>query len=108
MSDKHTSHNSKMLCNMVSGDIHSTDISQPDEQGRFAANSEVKAMLSPRTIPNLGVKSGTAKDNTGTQPATTKEVVPQQVSQERPRASNENVPNRTAAPNGNSSAPATK
>ncbi|XP_058221988.1 auxin-responsive protein IAA8-like isoform X1 [Rhododendron vialii] len=82
--------------------------SEPDEQGRFAANSEVKAMLSPRTIPNLGVKSGTAKDNTGTQQATTKEVVPQQVSQERPRASNENVPNRTAAPNGNSSAPATK
>ncbi|XP_058221989.1 auxin-responsive protein IAA9-like isoform X2 [Rhododendron vialii] len=77
-------------------------------EGRFAANSEVKAMLSPRTIPNLGVKSGTAKDNTGTQQATTKEVVPQQVSQERPRASNENVPNRTAAPNGNSSAPATK
>jgi len=77
-------------------------------EGRFAANSEVKAMPSPRITPNMGVKSGTAKDNTGTQTATTKEVVPQHVSQERPRAANENVPTRTAAPSGNSGAPATK
>uniref|UniRef100_A0A5B6ZQR9 Auxin-responsive protein n=1 Tax=Davidia involucrata TaxID=16924 RepID=A0A5B6ZQR9_DAVIN len=76
-------------------------------EGKFLANSEVNAMLSPRPSPNLGVKPGTVKDNPGTQPAKMKEVVPQNVVQERPRAVNENSPSRIAVTN-NSSAPATK
>uniref|UniRef100_A0A5B6ZN18 Auxin-responsive protein n=1 Tax=Davidia involucrata TaxID=16924 RepID=A0A5B6ZN18_DAVIN len=76
-------------------------------EGKFLANSEVNAMLAPRPSPNLGVKPGTVKDNPGTQPAKMKEVVPQNVVQERPRAVNENSPSRIAVTN-NSSAPATK
>ncbi|XP_057490234.1 auxin-responsive protein IAA9-like [Actinidia eriantha] len=73
-----------------------------------AGNSEVNAMLSPRTTPNLAVKSGTAKDNPVTQPAKMKEAVPQHVSQERPRVANESGSNCTNALNNSSNAPATK
>ncbi|XP_057470000.1 auxin-responsive protein IAA9-like [Actinidia eriantha] len=75
---------------------------------KIAGNSDVNAMLSPRTTPNLAVKSVTAKDYPVTQPAKMKEAVPQHVSQERPRAANENGSNRTNALNNSSNAQATK
>ncbi|CAL5417949.1 unnamed protein product [Camellia sinensis] len=77
-------------------------------EGKFAANTEVNAMLSPKATSNLGVKSSIAKSNSGTQLSKLKEVLPQHASQERPRAANDNGPNRTGAPNVNSSAPAPK
>ena len=71
---------------------------------KIAGNSEVNAMLSPRTTPNLAVKSGTAKDNPVTQPAKMKEAVPQHLSQERPRVANESGSNCTNALNNSSNA----
>ncbi|KAL6995228.1 hypothetical protein U1Q18_005363 [Sarracenia purpurea var. burkii] len=64
-------------------------------EGRF------NAMLSPRATSNLSVKSGTVKDNPGTQPSKMKEVMPKHASQsqERTSLSNENDPNCTGALN---------
>ena len=101
-----------MMCSMkilvYFAAIFNADSTQSVVQRKIAGNSEVNAMLSPRTTPNLAVKSGTAKDNPVTQPAKMKELVPQHVSQERPRAANENGSNRTNALNNSSNAPATK
>ncbi|PSS17325.1 Auxin-responsive protein [Actinidia chinensis var. chinensis] len=77
-------------------------------EGKFAANSEINAMLSTKATSKFGMNCGTLKDNYGTQPATVKEIVPQHASQERLRAANENGPNRSGAPNTNGGSPATK
>ncbi|XP_059631217.1 auxin-responsive protein IAA8-like [Cornus florida] len=77
-------------------------------EGKFLASSDVNVILSPRPSPNLGVKSNTVKEISGTQPAKMKEAVPQNVVQERPRSINENSSNRIGSTNNNSSAPATK
>ena len=88
--------------------IFNADSTRSMVQRKIAGNSEVNAMLSPRTTPNLAVKSGTAKDNPVTQPAKMKEAVPQHLSQERPRVANESGSNCTNALNNSSNAPVTK
>ncbi|XP_052190890.1 auxin-responsive protein IAA9-like [Diospyros lotus] len=75
-------------------------------EGKFTANSEVNAMLSAKATPNLGIKSGSGKENSGTHPTKMKE--PQHTSQEMSGAAKENGQKHTDAPNNNSSAPATK
>lgn len=72
-------------------------------QGKYRANSEVGAMLSPRPS-----KTGSVIENLGTQSANAKEVAPPKMVQERPRAANEPRPSPNGAANSNSSAPATK
>lgn len=69
-------------------------------------NAEVNLVLSPRPISNLGLKTGSALENIGTQPANVKEGAPPKIAQERPRPENEtrSTPNRSA----NSNAPASK
>lgn len=74
-------------------------------QGKY---SEVNVMLSPRSTLNSGVKSVSAKENTGTLAAKLKEVIPQSAVQERPRTVNENTSNRVGSANNNSGAPAPK
>lgn len=70
-------------------------------EGKYATNSEVNLVLSPR--PNMGLKTGSALDKSGTQPAKAKEVANPKMVQERPRATNET---RSSSANGN--APASK
>ncbi|CAL8997630.1 unnamed protein product [Prunus brigantina] len=76
-------------------------------QGKYA-NSEVNLLLSPRTSPNLGLKTGSGLENLATQSAKTKEVAPAKMVQERPHAVNETRPNHNGSGNSTSSAPATK
>jgi auxin-responsive protein IAA len=77
-------------------------------QGKYRANSEVCAMLSPRPSSNFGLKTGSVLENLGTQSPNAKEVAPPKIVQDRPRAANEPRPSHNGAANGNSSAPATK
>lgn len=77
-------------------------------QGKFLAESEVTAMLSPRPSANLGLKAGSVLENLGALPAKAKEVTPLKTVQERPRAANEPRPSHNASANSNSSAPAPK
>lgn len=70
-------------------------------QGKYGINSEVNLVLSPRS--NMGLKTGSTLDNSGTQPAKAKEVATPKMVQERPRATNET---RSGLANGN--APASK
>ncbi|BBG95926.1 indole-3-acetic acid inducible 9 [Prunus dulcis] len=76
-------------------------------EGKYA-NSEVNLLLSPRTSPNLGLKTGSGLENLATQPAKTKEVASAKIVQERPHAVNETRPNHNGSGNSTSSAPATK
>lgn len=76
-------------------------------EGKYA-NSEVNLLLSPRTSPNLGLKTGSGLENLVTQPAKTKEVAPAKTVQERPHAVNETRTNHNGSGNSTSSAPATK
>lgn len=73
---------------------------------KYMTNAEVNLVLSPRPISNLGLKTGSALENIGTQPAKVKEGAPPKIAQERPRPENEtrSTPNRSA----NSNAPASK
>ncbi|XP_062163543.1 auxin-responsive protein IAA9-like isoform X2 [Alnus glutinosa] len=77
-------------------------------EGKYRANSEVCAMLSPRPSSNFGLKTGSVLENLGTQSPNAKEVAPPKIVQDRPRAANEPRPSHNGAANGNSSAPATK
>ncbi|KAL6955322.1 hypothetical protein U1Q18_042875 [Sarracenia purpurea var. burkii] len=74
-------------------------------EGKFVTNSEVNAMLSPT---NLGGKSVTEKDKSGTQPTAIKEIMAQRSSQDRPHVAHKKDQNHTNVPNNNGSAPATK
>lgn len=77
-------------------------------QGKCISKAEVNAMLSPRPSPSLGLKTGSALDNLGTQPAKVMDVAPSKVVQEWPHAANETRPTHNGPENNNSSAPAPK
>ncbi|KAI9201748.1 hypothetical protein LWI28_028627 [Acer negundo] len=74
-------------------------------EGKYLSKSE---LLSPRSAPNLGLKSGSVLENLGAQPAKTKEPATQKATQERPHATNETRSNQNGSANNTSSAPATK
>lgn len=69
-------------------------------------NADVNLVLSPRPISNMGLKTGSALDNIGTQPAKVKDSAPPKIPQERPRAANETRSTQNGSANSN--APASK
>lgn len=84
-------------------------------QGKFLANSEVNAVMSPRpSHHNMGLKTGSMLESIGAaQPAKAKEVGPvAKAALERPHAAAVNENNRTnleaSANNNNANAPAPK
>ncbi|KAJ7965852.1 Auxin-responsive protein [Quillaja saponaria] len=77
-------------------------------EAKFLVNSDVKAVLSPRPSPNLGLKTGSVLENLGAQPAKSKDIAPGKVAHERPHLANETGPSHNGSANNNSSAPAAK
>ncbi|KAF3447445.1 hypothetical protein FNV43_RR12631 [Rhamnella rubrinervis] len=65
------------------------------------SNAEVNMMLSPRPSPSLVLRTASALDNTGTQPAKVAEVTPPKMAQERPRAANETKSTQNGSENNN-------
>ncbi|CAK9147303.1 unnamed protein product [Ilex paraguariensis] len=80
-----------------------SDVMEGFAERTFLVSSEVNVILSPRPSLNSVLKSGSVKENTGTQPTKTKEVISKNTAQEKPR-----VADRVGTANNNSSAPATK
>ncbi|XP_054789193.1 auxin-responsive protein IAA8-like [Prosopis cineraria] len=70
-------------------------------KGNFLANSEGNTILSPRTSPNLGLKTSYMLDKA-------KEAAPTKVEPESPHVVNETRPNHNGSANKNNGAPATK
>lgn len=77
-------------------------------EGKYRANSDVSAVLSPRPSSNFGLKTGSALENLGTQTVNAKEVAQPKILQERPHAANEPRPTHNGAADRNGNAPASK
>lgn len=67
------------------------------------SNCSYLKYLQGKFLSNSGVKTGSMNESLGTQQAKMKEVVTQNTMQERPRATDEDIPNRVGG-----GAPATK
>ncbi|CAI0464130.1 unnamed protein product [Linum tenue] len=101
-------HGSSMPKNLLLGNKRGfSDAMDGFSEDKFTSDSEVNAMLSPRSSQNLGLKPGSILENLSSQPAKAKEVVGQKPAQERPLVSNDPRANNRSSAN-NSSAPATK
>ncbi|CAK9163654.1 unnamed protein product, partial [Ilex paraguariensis] len=85
-----------------------SDVMEGFAEGTFLVSLEVNVILSPRPSLNSVLKSDSVKENTGTQPPKTKEVISKNTAEEKPRTGSEIVADRVGTANNNSSAPATK
>ncbi|CAK9166065.1 unnamed protein product, partial [Ilex paraguariensis] len=85
-----------------------SDVMEGFAEGTFLVSSEVNVILSPRPSLNSVLKSVSVKENTGTQPPKTKEVISKNTAQEKPCTGSEIGADRVATANNNSNAPATK
>ncbi|GMH13659.1 hypothetical protein Nepgr_015500 [Nepenthes gracilis] len=99
---------SSLLKSVISGNKRGfSDVTNDFSKGKFLANYEVGAALSPRPPSNLGIKSTTSKETLVTQPAKMKEVASPTAALERPRSVNEPDTRHMSAAN-NSNEAATK
>lgn len=77
-------------------------------QGKYISNAKGNMRPSPRPSPKLGVNTGSALENIGTEPGKAVEVAPPQTVKERPRAANETTPIQNQSDSNNSIVPAAK
>ncbi|XP_024026673.1 auxin-responsive protein IAA9 isoform X1 [Morus notabilis] len=102
--DVHYNHSLKTV---VSGNKRGfSDAMNGFSEGKYMTNADVNLVLSPRPISNMGLKTGSALDNIGTQPSKVKDSAPPKIPQERPRAANESRSTQNGSANSN--APASK
>ncbi|PON59643.1 AUX/IAA protein [Parasponia andersonii] len=100
-------HHNQSQKTVVSGNKRGfSDAMDGFSEGKYITDTEVNLVLSPRSLSNLGLKTGSILDNSGTQQAKVKETAPPKIAQERPRAANETRTTHNGS--ANTSAPASK